>query len=384
MINLFFQLILSNFYYNRVAGFSRSIVLLFIVYFILIHLNACKRETNKEYVYTEKLQSTYSTTIKEIGNSTTIIKNIQYNNLPYIATLNITNSKYIYLYSEKFELLDSIILPVLIKSKLVLDFTCIGKKIIFLNTLGEIIQYEDGKITINKLPQNVEYFANSDFFPLLIFKNKLLVNTYPNEVLDTEEKQRKYLKMDNIKLINLNNILSIADSFGAFPSFYTKSNLYYSSNCNRQIVDSFLYLSYQLSDSIYRINLLNHKKDVFKFSSNHFVAAKTFDFSKINDITYISKHQSKYSTFFNLLYNPYTQNFYRVIVHKNEKNPKGADNYDWSIVVSNKELTTKYEVFFPANKYENNYILLTSTGVALPRLKKEEDEKIIYDTFDLR
>lgn len=145
---------------------------------------------------------------------------------------------------------------------------------------------------------------------------------------------------------------------------------------------------------VYRLNLQNHSTDSLKVVSQfHTDPATSSELSKLNTIAEITDEQLSYTRYKGIIYDPYQNLNYRVVIPKIDiENYKESERMDlavqpeyFTLIVFNEKGKILGEHIFPKHTYTPHNYFITPSGIFFARnhnrLEDLAEDQIVFDGF---
>lgn len=338
-------------------------ILIFSIYILICW--SCSQKNNNSYWHSKFLVDSFSINVE---NRIKYLK-------PYSAI-----SGYALILTNKSILEYSFSTKKILKIKLprhqgeIIDFFPVNNDSIYYLTDNNIIILSDTVgnqkhiWSIKGLGQN--YINIFSEFPFVVNKNKAYFYQYPDLIVNTPKNLAIYLETNRETIYDLEKDSIISNDYGTYPNDLKKNNKYIFNPIRTIAKNDNLVYSFPHSDSIYICDYLNKKNRSTAVHSSKFSENSLFDFSKINDLNYISKYLTENSRYGLMIYDKYRQKYYRVLNHYIEY--YNGDNTinkwidkPWTLIILNEKFEKIKEIEFPGKKFDFTTIIPTDMGVLI-------------------
>ena len=190
----------------------------------------------------------------------------------------------------------------------------------------------------------------------------------------------------------------ILKNTGAFPGKYKKGESWHlvGYSINKILTGKGnLVISYPVSDELYCYNSNDSLVSTISIPSGYLekYSFPPFDVQKRGDAAYKVSYVAELGMYYNLIYDPYREVYYRVVLHpqKFRNEDRTSNNYNdraWSIMVIDKNFHLLSENYFEARKYRFSYVIVTSKGLLISNdheLNPNTDaKKLSFTLFELQ
>lgn len=137
--------------------------------------------------------------------------------------------------------------------------------------------------------------------------------------------------------------------------------------------------AYAFSDSVYEYDATQHLRCTQPTTSKFFFPNKALPDGRMMDFDYLSRYILTQPRFAKILYDPYRQLYYRVLLHAvSYDNPAEGTHTairerPWSLLIFDENWQKRGEVVFPGGRYYWNLLFITRQGLVLARQPAEGD-----------